>query len=159
VEAELEAGIVLSARQFSAISAARLRMRSRSAPIKAAATRPNGGESRVATPDGRLAVEDGTEPAFLGERLQLGTRIGDDARTALASRPASSQKCSRCERVSSVVPDLEDATKKRAVHVDRLLQSADRLRMRRVEDVEVAGLEGARKTSGARLDPPIPNRT
>ena len=56
--------------------------------------------------------------------------------------PVRSQKYSRCERVSIVEPDFEDGEEERALEVDRALEPADRLRMRRVEDVERLDDEG-----------------
>ena len=73
--------------------------------------------------------------------------------------PARSQKKSRCERVSRVVPDLEAATKSVAS------RSSDSARRRMAAGCVVSSTwkDSAPKlrliTSGARLEPPIPSRT
>ena len=73
--------------------------------------------------------------------------------------PAASQKCSRWDRVSSVVPDLEEATKNvRATSID---SCSRRIAFGWVvsRTWKLAASKLRRKTSGARLDPPIPSRT
>ena len=142
MEAELEPGIVL----FGAAVLGHLRGPGANAVGVGAdqgrRDEPEGGEGRVATPDGRLAVEDGTEAAFLGERLQLGTGVGDDGELLwipAGQLPEVLQVRAGLQRR----PRLGGRDEEAAVDVDRLLQAADRLRMRGVEDVEVGGLEGA----------------
>ena len=112
LEPELEPGLSCSARQACGHLS-----RPRADAVDVGADQrgrdePEGRERRVAAADRRLAVEDRVEASLLRERLELGTGIGDDGELlGVLARP-SSQKCSRCERVSSVVPDLEEATKK-----------------------------------------------
>ena len=101
---------------------------------------PEHRERRVAAADLRLAREDGAEAAFVREIVQLGAGIGDrgELRAAAAGlRPEVLELRARLDRRAR----LRGGEEERPLQVDVPLEPADRLRMRRVEDVERLDVE------------------
>ena len=103
---------------------------------------PERGERRVPAADRRLAGEDGPEAALARKALELRARIGDGAeqlRVLAGLLPEVVGVGARLERRAG----LRGRDEERPLEVERLLERADRLRVRRVEDVEPVDREAA----------------
>src|SRR5207248_8751983 len=90
--------------------------------------------------DRRLAREDVAEAALLRLLLEVGAGIGDRdelAAVAAAAFPEVVRVRTRLERAAR----LRCGDEERVADVDRLLERADRLGMRRVEHVEALDAE------------------
>ena len=129
------------------------RRRRRSAP------RPRGRKptGRIAAADRRLAVENRVECTLLRERLEIRTGIGDDREllgVLSGQLPEVLEVRARLERR----PRLGRRDEEGPADVDRVLQPADRLRVRRIENVKVLRAEAASEDR-ARGSSPMPSRT
>ena len=95
---------------------------------------PERRQRRVAAADRRLAVEDAQEAVLVREALEVGARIRD--RREL---PAALEEVRRVRARLQRRSRLRSGEEERALGVDLRLERADRLRVRRVEDVEALG--------------------
>ena len=102
---------------------------------------PERRQRRVAPADRRLAGEDARKPRSRASCSSA--EPGSVIATNCSPAPRASRSSRVCERVSSVVARLRGRDEERALEIELRLERADRLRVRRVEDVEALGAERA----------------